>query len=204
MLAADRYLRPTNSGLAEIRFTLNDGEFKLVTDAAEVNEESNTYLMPVSGELILDLSAFMTDNNNNMRIEYEGQPGANATALFIDSVDQVDIVLEGTPTSVETVTTVIPDELTLHQNYPNPFNPATQIQFDIPANMRPGVDVKLTVYNLLGDLIVTLTDEFRTPGQYVVEWDGKNGQGQPVSSGIYIYQISAGEIKQMKRMLLLK
>lgn len=93
-----------------------------------------------------------------------------------------------------------PAEFALHQNYPNPFNPSTAIGYQLPAFS----EVELTVYNLLGQKVRTLVSQKQPAGYYSVRWDGRNERGAPVSSGIYIYKIEAGDYRQSRRMLLLK
>ncbi|HND77484.1 MAG TPA: carboxypeptidase-like regulatory domain-containing protein [bacterium] len=88
----------------------------------------------------------------------------------------------------------------LKQNYPNPFNPTTTITYDIPSTMK----VSLVVYNILGQKIKTLWDGVRTAGRYTQIWNGRNEKGQLVTSGVYLYQIKAGNKTSVKRMLLIK
>jgi flagellar hook assembly protein FlgD len=66
------------------------------------------------------------------------------------------------------------------------------------------VRVQLKIYNLLGELVRVIVDEHKFPGRYTVEWDGRNEFGEAVSSGIYLYQLVAGEFRETKRMVLLK
>lgn len=94
----------------------------------------------------------------------------------------------------------LPKEFSLAQNYPNPFNPTTSIDFAIPK----ATNVRLEVYNVLGQNVRTLVDEFLTAGQKRVEWDGLDDSGRPVSSGVYLYRIAADEFSQTKKMMLLK
>lgn len=100
----------------------------------------------------------------------------------------------------------LPTAFTLEQNYPNPFNPSTTIRFDLPQRSQ----VDLTVYNILGQLTVTLLDEQRNAGRYSVLWEGINTTGSRVSSGVYFYRIRARsldngkEIIQTKKLMLLK
>jgi hypothetical protein len=94
----------------------------------------------------------------------------------------------------------VPKEYKLYQNYPNPFNPSTEIKFDLPE----AVPVKLMVYNVLGQHVVTLVDEVRNAGRISIPWDGKNANGLDVATGMYIYQIKAGSFVDAKKMLLLK
>jgi len=92
------------------------------------------------------------------------------------------------------------DGFDLSQNYPNPFNPVTKIKFTIPAaGTQRTVSVQLEVYDILGRKIATLINEEKEPGEYSVQFDGKN-----LTSGIYIYSLQAGNFIETKKMLLLK
>ncbi len=95
---------------------------------------------------------------------------------------------------------VIPENLILKQNYPNPFNPTTTIEFELPSSS----DVKVTVYNILGQEVKTLLNTHRNPGEYHVVWDGKDNSGKAVASGTYIYRVKAGEYVKSKKMVLLR
>jgi hypothetical protein len=95
---------------------------------------------------------------------------------------------------------LIPDVFFLSQNYPNPFNPATTISYGLPQ----ASEVKVQVFNLLGQKIVTLVDEPQEAGLKSVIWDGKDSFGQTVSSGVYFYKIDAGSFHQSKKMVMLK
>jgi len=94
----------------------------------------------------------------------------------------------------------IPTEYKLSQNYPNSFNPETTIKYTLP---KPAF-VKLKIYNMLGEEVRTLVNEFQQTGVKSVNWDGKNDEGLLVPSGIYIYQIVAGEFAKSARLLLLQ
>ena len=90
---------------------------------------------------------------------------------------------------------VIPNKYELSQNYPNPFNPATKINFSLPQ----GSDIKLTVYNMLGQQIEVLANGFRNAGTYELTWDASN-----LASGVYIYRLETGSTVISKKMMLLK
>ena len=100
----------------------------------------------------------------------------------------------------------VPDVFALHQNYPNPFNPTTNISYDLPEQAT----VKLTIYNVLGQNVITLIDGIESAGYRRAVWDGKSMSGTPVSSGLYICRIEAvgkvtGEkFSSVKKMLMLK
>ena len=84
--------------------------------------------------------------------------------------------------------------------YPNPFNPFVQIMFDLnePAY------VKLEIFNILGQKVATLVDEHQDAGSYTVTWDSRGSDGTRVSSGIYLYRLTAGEFVENKKMSLMK
>jgi hypothetical protein len=88
----------------------------------------------------------------------------------------------------------------LFQNFPNPFNPATTIHYQIPYQEQ----VILTVVNLLGQEIIILVDEWQNAGTYSVTWDGRASTRIPVPSGIYLYQIEAGNFKEARKMIVIK
>lgn len=89
----------------------------------------------------------------------------------------------------------VPGEFELQQNFPNPFNPATRIRFGVPK----AVQVKIEVFNLLGQPMLTLLNEHKSPGYYEIDFDGSN-----FSSGIYLYKIQAGSFQQIRKMILMK
>ncbi len=92
-------------------------------------------------------------------------------------------------------TGTLPTEYSLKQNYPNPFNPTTTIIYSLPE----ASDVRLDIYNILGQNVATLVDEYRQAGTHEVTWNA-NG----IASGVYFYRLTAGEYTDTKRMLLLK
>lgn len=93
----------------------------------------------------------------------------------------------------------IPNEFALHPNYPNPFNPETTIQFDIPKSSQ----VRLTIFNHLGQRVKALVNELKSPGSYQVNWNGRDDAGRKVSSGVYIYRIEAEGFSATQKMMLL-
>jgi WD40 repeat protein len=89
----------------------------------------------------------------------------------------------------------LPTEYELSQNYPNPFNPTTVINFSIPES---GL-VSVKVYNALGQQVAELVNEVKAAGSYAVDFNAAN-----LSSGMYIYKISAGNFSATRKMMLLK
>ncbi|NIT55348.1 MAG: T9SS type A sorting domain-containing protein [Aliifodinibius sp.] len=90
---------------------------------------------------------------------------------------------------------IIPQTTILWQNYPNPFNPKTSIRYSIRSNL----DVSIKVYDLLGKEIATLVNEKKPAGAYTVEFDASK-----LSSGIYFYQLQAGDFIETKKMILMR
>ena len=95
---------------------------------------------------------------------------------------------------------IIPNKLFLYQNYPNPFNPVTTLRYGIPENSL----VNITIYDMLGRQVKTLVNQTQDAGYRSVIWNAKNDYGQPVSGGIYLYQIQAGDYISTVKMVLLK
>ena len=88
----------------------------------------------------------------------------------------------------------------LGQNYPNPFNPSTKITFTAP----PGEDVRITVFDLLGQNVAKVFDGPGTGELQELVWNGSNDKGLPVSSGIYFYRLEAGKYVEIRKMVLLR
>ncbi|MCX7875346.1 MAG: fibronectin type III domain-containing protein [Melioribacteraceae bacterium] len=101
-------------------------------------------------------------------------------------------------TAVEDIS--IPTEYALEQNYPNPFNPSTLIKYSLPENTF----VTIKIYDMLGKEIKTLVSKESAAGNYSIEWKGDDNFGNKVSTGTYIYRISAGNFVAVKKMLLIK
>lgn len=95
---------------------------------------------------------------------------------------------------------LIPIEYALDQNYPNPFNPTTTIDYAI----KTASHVELSVFNVLGQKIKTLVDQEQPANYYSITWNGDTDSGKPAASGIYFYEIKAGDFEMTKKMMLLK
>lgn len=119
----------------------------------------------------------------------------NATFVYTpgDS-ESAYITAENLPVSIESNSS-IPGKFNLSNNYPNPFNPTTKISFTLPS----ASDVKLTVYNVLGQQVAELVNQRMTAGTYTVNFDASN-----LASGMYLYRIEAGSFTKNKKMMLIK
>ena len=85
--------------------------------------------------------------------------------------------------------TLGPKVFAVHQNYPNPFNPITTLRYDLPED---GL-VDITVYDMLGNVVSNLINTNQSSGYKSVQWNATNNQGEPVSAGVYLYRIQAGD-----------
>ena len=94
----------------------------------------------------------------------------------------------------------LPKQFALHDNYPNPFNPNTTIRFDLPKTS----DVSITIYNMLGQKIKVFNNMQISAGYHSITWNATNDYGNPVSAGMYLYQLKTKEFVKTKKMVLLK
>ena len=111
----------------------------------------------------------------------------------------------GEPNSVIDNIASNPTTYSLEQNYPNPFNPSTQIKFALPVNSS----VRITIYNLLGEVVRELVNTDMNSGVHTVQWNAEDVSGRKISSGIYFYELNANGINgnqfnQVRKMILMK
>jgi len=116
--------------------------------------------------------------------------------LSLRDVNNTELAAE----AVSGPTGSLPQRWELSQNYPNPFNPTTSISFSLAENAQ----VRLTVYNLLGQNVATLVDGRLEAGSHTVEWDATDNAGHRVSSGVYFYRLESANYTSTRKMLLLK
>ncbi len=118
-------------------------------------------------------------------IRYTYDANNNMTSRVIEAVG---------PTAAENLSG-LPTEFALHASYPNPFNPTATISYDV----KNAVNVRLTIFDVLGRQVATLIDEFKAPGRY-----SKTFNAASWSSGIYFYKVEMGDFRDVKSMLLVK
>ncbi|HEX2787148.1 MAG TPA: YCF48-related protein [Ignavibacteria bacterium] len=122
----------------------------------------------------------------------------NFTGYAVGNNGTVIKTTTGGTVFINQISTEVPDKFYLHQNYPNPFNPVTKIRFDVPSNMRNS-NVRLSVFDLSGKMVAELINQRLSSGTYEYEFDA-NG----LASGIYYYELSNGDFKEVKKMVLVK
>ena len=134
--------------------------------------------------------------NSSSPREYSFEDGLLPPGRYAYRVKQINT--DGTFSysgTVEVELGLAPNRFTLSQNYPNPFNPTTAISYQLPAVSY----VTLKVYDLLGREVATLVNEVKQAGSYSANWDASR-----LSSGVYFYQLEAGQFRETKRMILMK
>ncbi|KAB2853014.1 MAG: T9SS type A sorting domain-containing protein [Ignavibacterium sp.] len=94
----------------------------------------------------------------------------------------------------------MPEEFILYHNYPNPFNPSTVIRYQLPVSG----DVTLKVYDVLGNEVATLVNQYLPAGNYEKEFSSLSGSAWNLSSGIYFYRLQAGSFIETKKMLVIR
>ncbi|MBA66203.1 MAG: hypothetical protein CMG55_10430 [Candidatus Marinimicrobia bacterium] len=94
----------------------------------------------------------------------------------------------------------MPEQFILYPNYPNPFNPVTTIRYDLPEDSF----VDVTIYDMLGNVVSNLVKTNQSSGYKSIQWNATNNHGEPVSAGVYLYKIQAGDLVDTKKMILLK
>ncbi|KXK45999.1 MAG: FG-GAP repeat protein [Chlorobi bacterium OLB5] len=163
----------------------NPSQYYIINSGGTVNMEVGNYILLKDGFHAKTGSSFV----------------AKITASD-DKKDDIGFVSTNEKTMISSInkTNHIPAEYTLTQNYPNPFNPSTMIQYGLKEN----VNVKITVYDILGRIVKSLVNENQDAGYKSVIWDGTNNFGSSVATGLYIYKIEAGSFIDSKKMLFLK
>jgi len=149
--------------------------------------------------MMRDGSEMAQGNAANLRFQWIGEEVSSLTIENISTMNDGSEIF-GVESKVIESPVAIPKEFALKQNYPNPFNPTTTIKFEMPKSSN----VKLEIYNILGQKVKTLVNEDMKAGYHKVTWDGTNDYSVKVSSGMYIYIIKAGDFIARHKMVLLK
>jgi aminopeptidase N len=174
---------------------LGEGKWKLSVD---VNQQVNTnpiyFTMPIqikvyfnSGDTLLTI--FNDAQNQQFNFALDNQPDSISFDPENWILKDISYVVSGVSDEY------IPNSFSLYQNYPNPFNPTTKISWQVPVN---GLQT-LKVYDVLGNEVASLVNEFKPAGKYEL-----NFSGEKLSSGIYFYRLTAGSFVSTKKMILIK
>jgi len=210
-------------GTPEIAIDVLDYNFGEVTDTAteldvvinnsgdgdaiaSIVTEAPFFLKNSNDELVSSLGV-VVDAAGSETVTLVFNPTENGTftstaTITTDDVDNPTFTLnlEGVAQVTANAADVIPAITSLNGNYPNPFNPETEINF----GLAKGDDVKLIVYNILGQKVKTLVNNPMNAGNHKVVWNGKNDSGQSVSSGVYFYRMTTNKYSKTAKMILMK
>jgi len=176
----------------------------------ESNETS--YLGDIEGS---SLPAHQTWSNDNSKIAIGGvwatgiyTPGPinifdTATDSFTTLVDSTwppCFWVSETDEQVSIIDETLSITYNLYNAYPNPFNPKTTLHYDLPEDAM----VNITIYDMMGRVVSNLVSSQQRAGYKSIQWNATNNKGQPVSAGLYLFSIEAGQFRQTKKMVLLK
>ena len=161
-----------------------------------------TYFGPVvgidtTGQIVYELNFdFNSFGENTSVIQYND-------SLYLGTLHDSYIGVIPLPEELlsdRNVPQLVASEYQLNQNFPNPFNPITTVRYDLPEDSF----VDVTVYDMLGNVVNNLVNTNQSSGYKSIQWDATNSQGEPVSAGVYLYKIQAGDFVDTKKMVLLK
>ena len=158
-----------------------------------------------------DIVLWMWDFNNDGFIDSNEQNPIHTyyeVGLYTVSLRVMDNITESVEikedyievTGAGITSDIIPLKTMLYNNYPDPFNPTTTINYSLKENSK----VELKIYNIKGQLIKTLVNEFKHSGEHSIIWDGRDSNGNRVGSGIYFYKLRAGDFQKVRKMVLLR
>jgi len=145
----------------------------------------------------MDLAEMMQENELSLMTGI-WMVSAQDEEYVVDSEDSPELTIDASQLSLDLIG--LPTVFALHQNYPNPFNPTTTLRYDLPVDAL----VNITIYDIMGRSIWSLVNSRQTAGYRSIQWNATNNLGEPVSAGMYIYTIQAGDFRQTKKMVLLK
>ena len=194
MTPADEAVAGNNNGYLFIEF-FDAGWSQLAKYTSEVIDASS----PTNMWHHVMVSGMVPDGavNVNAGCELWQGPEADAGAVYFDNIGMnisTDVL------SNEEADIVTPKEFALLGNYPNPFNPVTTLRFDLDYTSK----VNLTVYNILGNEIITLQNGELQAGRHAIQWNASNAYGQKVPSGLYLYKVTSDSRILTGKMLLMK
>jgi hypothetical protein len=162
------------AGKMDLKYVINDSEIRVLLYSYDIGDKID----PGDGEL-LNISFSGTGDIKLVETSFAGYYGETlATRMMGD---------------------LVPKAFVLSQNYPNPFNPTTSIDMTIPVACQ----WQMTIFNVNGRVVKQMSGN-AAPGTMTITWDGRNDDGQPVTSGVYFYRTKAGDFCATKKMTLLK
>ena len=182
------FISKTKNLLGDFGFSISNGgeEIKLFNNLNQLVDSvlyDDAFPWPTEPDGTGSTLSLKNPEVNNAKYQSWAASGGYGTPGLINDVYTTSVDEENTPTNFR-----------LFQNYPNPFNPITTIKFNWPVREN----VKIEIFNLLGQKVMTLVDKNYQAGQHKIEFNGEH-----IASGVYFYKITAGEFIETKKMILL-
>ena len=174
------------TGAFDVRFK---GNTRVAGGISEIEVMSSSETITISYDIVIDAGEHM-----NWVLTSE-----SGSEFDLEGTNKITVPKEETFT-LERKMTFVPNNYALHQNYPNRFNPITSLRYGLPEAAL----VTLTIYDLMGREVTQLVNTIQEAGYRLVQWNATDSFGKPVSAGVYLYQIRAGEFVQTRKMVLLK
>jgi hypothetical protein len=193
----------------EVKYTWSErweaDQLPLIVASDQVPQPSELLPQATFHSVAGKVSGTLAEADNEFMVLEKGQavelhfapgrrPGGGQDAVFVVAAKGYYIPAP----AVSSVT--LPTDFALHPSYPNPFNAQARIDFALPAES----EVRIEIFNVLGQRVTVLTSGARDAGVHSIVWDGTNDAGTPVASGVYFVQMKAGEFEQRRKMTLLK
>ena len=170
--------------------------FNVTTNSIEFDADGNMY----------GIIGAPTEESELISIDKTSGVGASIGMMGYNEVTGLAFARSGI-TGVQEAgnNSLLPKDYSLNQNYPNPFNPTTTIQYTLPVN----ANVKVVIYNLLGEVVKTLINNQQSAGVHNIVWNAEDSHGSKVGSGVYFYELKANgvngsDFSQIRKMILLK
>ena len=197
------YSREFYSGSLKLLISNKNFEFSSVVPDKDINDVMVIETKSYSNIIELAYASSTPLNNDNLKFNLTFKQ-KNSCCPSSSDFNFSDIIIDDKSAILTLVDNSkdikIPNQWKLSQNYPNPFNPETTINYEIPKSSH----VLVRIYNTIGQEIKTLVEEEKDAGFYKILWDGTDNSGKKVGTGIYLYQLKAGDFHDVKKMLMIQ
>jgi len=190
---------PSDIGTLSALQILSAYSNNIVQIPSSIGELNNLYHLDFMNNELTDFPETICNIYDNLTVFSIGLN--NICPPYPDCIE--DNMGEQDTTNCEQVSIIdvtLPITYNLHNAYPNPFNPITTLRYDLPEDAL----VNITIYDMMGRVVRTMVNSEQNAGNKSVQWNATNNKGEPVSAGVYLYSIQAGEFRQTKKMILLK
>ncbi|MFQ5629911.1 MAG: DNRLRE domain-containing protein [bacterium] len=186
------------------------GDFSPSASAMQTVAGIGSYTWQSTAQMVADVQLWVDKPDSNFGWILLGNESQSRTTKRFDSHNNSDesvrplLTVTFSPvTSVDNHNNSLPTEFGLAQNYPNPFNSGTVIHYTTPQSSH-SAEVRLQVFNILGQKVRTLVNAKQPAGSHSARWDGANDAGQLLPTGVYVYHLQAGRFVDIKKMVLVR